>query len=64
MDLTSSPEEKLLARIPFFGKMFKSGCKEEIENFVTFIDNNPGDFELLIDWVYMGASRQIDIRPY
>jgi hypothetical protein len=56
-------KRKLCARIPYFDKMFKSGCKEALENCATFPDDEPETFDLLMEWAYTGVFRSSDYGP-
>jgi hypothetical protein len=41
--------------------MFKGGFKESLENKTLFPDDDAGSFDLMLEWVYFGKIRPLDV---
>ncbi|KAF7863071.1 hypothetical protein EAF04_007154 [Stromatinia cepivora] len=51
----------LCSKIPYFEKMFNSNFSEALSNSATFPDDPTEAFDVLIEWLYTGSLRQLEL---
>ncbi|KAJ8071942.1 hypothetical protein OCU04_002246 [Sclerotinia nivalis] len=52
----------LCSKIPYFNKMFNSNFSEALSNSATFPEDSTEAFDILIEWLYTGSLRPLELN--